>query len=222
MADNYKVTLIGRTPLILHQDDVGWADQMDGWKLHPDNVKKSIPGDDRSPPFRWLGCLHHDGTNVALPSSMLRACLRDAAAQIPTGRGKKTFKAQSQSGTIIGDPYWPLLVNGKMIPVQPFFEGMERRTFDDYQKLAQAYGMILDVRRARIRMAKHIRVRPMLMEWRATGSLGVIDDELTEDVLLRILREAGRSKGLGDWRPGCSTPGTFGMFAVELEPTGSA
>jgi hypothetical protein len=35
-------------------------------------------------------------------------------------------------------------------------------------------------------------------------------------VLSDIFNYAGRYKGLGDWRPGSKTPGTWGMFTAEV------
>lgn len=45
----YEVTITGKTPLILHHDNIEWADQMARWGLDPRNKAKSKAGDDRTP-----------------------------------------------------------------------------------------------------------------------------------------------------------------------------
>lgn len=217
IQQSYVATLSGLTPLLQHQDNIEWADEMDRWKLDPENRATSVPGDDRSPPFRWIGCLYHDGQHVSLPADSIMATLREGGALVPTGRGQKTFKSQTQSGLAIAEPNWPLIVNEKAIPVQPFFDRRDTRTFSEYQKLAAAYGFSLHVKRAKVGMSKHVRVRPMFVRWMATGTIMVLDEQITEDILRMILTNAGKFKGLGDWRPGGRTPGTFGMFNADIE-----
>ena len=63
-ARNYQATIKGMTPLILHKDDVDWADKMDDWKSDPNNKKHSKAGDDRSPAWRWIGCVYHTDNHV--------------------------------------------------------------------------------------------------------------------------------------------------------------
>jgi hypothetical protein len=49
---NYEVTMTGTQPLLLHADDIEWADRMSAWKDDPANKKTSKAGDDRSPAWR--------------------------------------------------------------------------------------------------------------------------------------------------------------------------
>ena len=55
MATRYSVTLVGETPLLMHQDNLAWEDAMMQWRKDPANKKVSVAGDDRSPAFRWIG-----------------------------------------------------------------------------------------------------------------------------------------------------------------------
>ena len=70
---------------------------------------------------------------------------------------------------------------------------------------------------AKIGASKHIRVRPRFDHWSTTGDLVVTDDQITDSALSDIYESAGRYKGLCDWRPGSKTPGTFGMFEVDVQ-----
>src|SRR5882724_8856502 len=109
----YNVTIQGKTPLIMHSDNIEWADQMKAWEMVAANKAASKAGDDRTPAFRWLGTVYHDGTQVVMPSDNVMRCLMAGGARMPTGKGQKTFKAQTQSGIMAPQLYWPLLVKGK-------------------------------------------------------------------------------------------------------------
>ncbi len=215
----YEVTVMGKTPLLMHADNIEWADRMERWKNDPANRKTSKAGDDRSPAFRWLGALYHDGEHVAIPSDNTMRCLMEGGAMVPVpgGRGNKTFKAQTQSGCMVGEPFWKLSVRGKAVPLAPLMALVDEKDFDRHQEMAAKYGFLLFLKRAKIGMSKHIRVRPRFNDWSATGTLNVWDEQITEDVLRQIMEYAGQFKGLGDWRPGGKTPGPFGMYAATVK-----
>jgi len=214
---NYAVTITGKTPLLMHWDNIEWADQMDKWKADPKNKAKSKAGDDRTPAYRWIGTVYHDGNVVSMPSDNLMRCLMEGGAMVPTGKGTKTFKAQTQSGMMVGEPFWAFLLKGKQIPFAKISALTKEPDFDAHQRFAAAHGFILLVKRAKIGQRKHIRVRPQFDEWSTSGTLNVWDDQITTDVLLSIFEYAGRYKGLGDWRPGAKTPGPWGTFTAEIK-----
>lgn len=214
--ETYRVTITGKTPLLMHADNIEWADRMDRWKADPANKNKSKAGDDRSPAFRWLGTLYHDGKQLAIPSDNLMRCLMEGGAMVPTGKGSKTFKAQSQSGCMCGEPFWPLLVRGKAVSLAPLMALEKEADFDRHQSAAAAAGFTLFLKRARIGQTKHIRVRPRFDEWGANGTINVWDEQLKENIVREILTYGGQYRGLGDWRPGSKTPGSYGMFEVEV------
>jgi hypothetical protein len=214
---HYEITLTGKTPLLMHADNIEWADLMEAWKKDPSNKKGSKAGDDRSPAFRWLGSVYHDTKQFMLPTDNFLRAIMGGGAQVPTGRGQKTFKAQTQSGCLTPEAFWPLLVNGQPIPIAPFFEKKEEKSFDQFQTLAAEYGFSLFLKRAKIGNAKHIRVRPRLDNWSTRGELIVTDEQLDLGVLKNILHYTGQYQGLGDWRPGGKTPGPWGMFQSEIK-----
>ena len=44
----YRVTITGTSPLLMHMDNIDWADKMEQWKSDPSSKKESKAGDDRS------------------------------------------------------------------------------------------------------------------------------------------------------------------------------
>ncbi len=214
----YKVKITGTMPLLLHSDNIEWADRMDEWRKNSKNKQKSKAGDDRTPPWRWIGCLYHDKSILTIPCENIMRCIMEGAKDVPTGKGKKTFKAQSQSGIHSGSYQWPLLVAGKTIAMKGINALLdEDLSFAQQIKAVSNLGFSLFMKRARVGQAKHIRVRPRFDEWATIGELVVTDVQITKEILEDILDIGGRLKGLGDWRPGSPTPGPFGMFTAEVE-----
>lgn len=215
----YEVTITGKTPLLMHWDNIEWADKLDAWKNDPANKKNSKAGDDRTPAWRWVGYAYHDGARITIPSENIMRSIMEGGAMVlvPGGRSGKTFKSQSQSGMMCLDHDWPLFVGGREIAVDDVHSLMSVDSFDEHKEAVSALGFDLHVKRAKIGTSKHIRVRPMFREWECRGTLIVTDDQITEQVLRDILTYAGNYKGLCDWRPGSKTPGPFGMFSAEVK-----
>jgi hypothetical protein len=212
--DKYQITLTGKTPLLLHHDDIDWADAMDAWKNDPSNKVGSKAGDDRSPAHRWIGCLYHDGAQLCIPQDNVMRSIMEGGAMVPVPGGKsgKTFKSQTQSGIASPDAYWSLAVAGKSLPYAPVKKLIKEPDFAAHKKAALDMGFSLFVKRAKVGTSKHIRVRPRFDGWSLSGVLLVTDKQITANVLTDILTYAGQYKGLGDWRPGGKTPGPYGMF----------
>jgi hypothetical protein len=215
----YEVTLTGKTPLLMHYDNVEWADFMAEWAAVPENKKMSKPGDDRTPAWRWLGTVYHDGTHLCVPAANIMRSLLEGGAMVPVPGGKhgKTFKAQTQSGMMSVEPFWPLLINNKPIPWAALEALKESKKFPDHKKLAESLGFELLVKRAKIGSSKHVRVRPQFpVGWQLCGRLSVWDEQIEGTVLSDILAYAGQYKGLCDWRPGGRTPGPYGTFEAGI------
>lgn len=215
--EDVKITITGTMPLLMHADNIDWADLMKKWSEKPENKRRSTAGDDRSPAFRWIGCLYHDQGVVTVPSEYLASCAMKGAAEVPTGKRGKSFKELSQSALLWADLHYPLLVGGKGIPIAKIEKGMELETFPEHEALAVELGFVLFKKRARVGMSKHIRVRPRFDNWSLVARAHLVNKQLTKEVLQTIMDEAGRLKGLGDWRPGGKTPGPFGTFKALVE-----
>lgn len=207
--------LTGRTPLLMHADNVEAADELSAWQKDPDNKGLSKPGDDRTPAWTWQTYLYHDGKHLVWPSANLMVCLRQAAAQIILSK-QKTFKEASQAGLAPQDEFLNLEGRNGKIPVAALHE-IRDEPFVAHKEAARLHGFSLDARRAAIGRAKHIRVRPRFDVWTIRGTLDVLlPDLLTKEVIIRLFTLAG-NVGLGDWRPGGRTPGVFGKFTPKVQ-----
>jgi hypothetical protein len=215
----YQFEIEGVTPLLMHHDDITWADQMEAWRNDPENKKASKAGDDRTPSWRWHGCLYHDNRTVCIPQTNLMRALMEGGAMVPVpgAKGNKTFKSQSQSGMMIEEAFLPIIVQGKEIPVAPIFALRDEPDFAKHREAVEGLGFSLFVKRAKVNASKHIRVRPQFSAgWTCSGTVAVWDEQITEASLVQIFDCAGRYKGLGDWRPGGKTPGSFGIFKARV------
>ncbi|MBT3042230.1 MAG: hypothetical protein KME67_05150 [Candidatus Thiodiazotropha sp. (ex Codakia orbicularis)] len=215
----YQVTLTGKTPLLMHQDNIEWADFMSEWINNPENKKASKAGDDRTPAWRWIGAAYHDGNLLGLPQGNIMRSLMEGGAMVPTGKGNKTFKAQTQSGMMSVNPFWHLTTkNNSHIQWADIEPLRQVESFSVQKEQARELGFDLFVKRAKIGSSKHIRVRPIFdAGWKLTGTIAVWDKQITKVILEQILEYAGQYKGLGDWRPGGKTPGPYGMFSAEVK-----
>lgn len=222
----YRLTLEGASPLLMHQDNLAFEAKVKAWQTDPATKALSVPGDDRSPAWRYIGSIYHDGHHIGVPSDNIMTLLREGGAKVSTGKstGDKTFKKATQSGIVLDQQQMDLFIGESKVPVEPFRALIGNNDFVAHVAQAEALGLELLVKRAKVGTAKHVRVRPMFRQWRLEGSLTVLDEEtsgLTEAVLRSILMQAGALVGLGDWRP--SSPrssGTFGRFTPTLTPLG--
>jgi hypothetical protein len=141
----------------------------------------------------------------------------EAGAMVPTGKGKSTFKAKTQSGIQPMAPSFALIVHGKPLPYGPIAALRDETSFANHKAAVKDLGFELSVKRATIGQSKHVRVRPMFSDWATTISLAIIDDQIDNEALAQILDCAGRFKGLGDWRPGSpKRPGPYGQFEASI------
>lgn len=214
---NFRIKLTGTSPLLLHQDNFQWADKLKLWRMDPANKGKSVAGDDRSPAFTWLGCLYMDSGHIVVPSDNIMTLMREGGAKCPTGKGQKTFKSQTQSGILVNEIAWNILVDGKTVPAKPFLDLVTEEDYAIHEQTALGHGFTLFAKRARIGNSKHIRVRPRFENWTVQGTVTVSDEAITEQVLSDIMTFSGRYSGLCDWRPSSKQPGSFGMFSSEVE-----
>lgn len=216
----YKITLNGLTPLLMHSDNLAFNEKIMKWRKDPSNKELSISGDDRTPAWTWVGYLYHDGRNLGMASDNLMTNLRDGGAKVLTGKGKETFKKQTQSGIVLDQQQFDLYLNDKLVPIDKIKELIGNNDFNQHLDIAEELGFELFVKRAKIGQAKHVRVRPLFRNWVVKGSLTVLDEELTgltEDRLRVIYNQAGALCGLGDWRPNSPSSGTFGKFEPIIE-----
>jgi hypothetical protein len=96
--------------------------------------------------------------------------------------GKKTYKDVINSGIAITPEDIPLI------------------TDEEYE---------IDARPVVIQRSRIVRWRPRFNEWKLEFTIDIIDDEnISASILKDILETAGKTKGIGDYRP------RFGRFMV--------
>ena len=217
----YEFKLTGKGSLLMHNDNFIWADSVTKWLTEPANKKRCTSGDDRTPGFIWLGHCYRgipegfDEAIIAIPTPLLSASIRDAGKMTTVpGRGKLTYKSQTQSGMKLVGEHLEMRNNGEVIPwskITPLASVFE---FDEHVTVVEDAGFKLNVGRVKVNRNRHIRVRPVFSKWTVHGVIGIEDDSLTEDVVRMLITNAGMYKGLGDWRPGAPTPGPYGTFEL--------
>lgn len=212
----YKVTLTGLSPLLMHADNIDAEERAKEWSRQ--NKKKSVAGDDRSPAWKWIGYGYYEDNMFAIPSDNIMTAIREGGTQVGVpGQGKKTFKAQTQSGLCVCEFAWPIHINGKPVSTDFLNDLLEEEDFSKHMDSVKKNRFMLFVKRARVGQSKHVRVRPRFDHWSISGTIDVWDDQITTSILEEILKVAGEMKGLCDWRPSSKTPGPYGRFRAEVE-----
>lgn len=166
-----EFTLTGEMPLLMHQDDVELADELEAWRKDPAHKNISKAGDDRSPAWTWQTYCYSDGEHLAIPSANIMVCLRSAGTQMILKK-QKTFKELTQSGLLITSEFCEFTVGGKQIAVSDL-EDMREKDFKAQANECRKHGFRLFVKRARVGSSKHVRVRPRFDSWQVRGTMPV-------------------------------------------------
>lgn len=204
----FQFTLTGFMPLLMHADNIEGSDELQEWRKQPANKGISVPGDDRSPGWTWQTYCYHDGQHIVMPSENVMVALRQAGAQMILKK-QKTFKEITQSGLLISTEACEFRSDGKQIK-WPDIVAMRDRTFSEQSAGCRSLGFDLFVKRARVGISKHVRVRPKFKTWSVSGEIMVLKPEITGEILQQLFELAGKA-GLCDWRPAGKTPGPYGQ-----------
>ncbi len=213
----FDFLLTGRTPLLLHADNLDFSDEIKLWQRDSANKSRSVPGDDRSPAFTWVGSCYHDGEQLVMPTDNLQSCLKSAGSKVIFKR-QTTYKELAVAGLWLEPQFMPLLVGdpGQPVPWAPVMGLKNEPDYREHLAAVRRMGFDLMARRAKIGTSKHVRVRPVFAAWSLAGTVEIVNPDITPDALKDIFRIAG-SVGLGDWRPGCKTPGRYGQFGATVK-----
>jgi hypothetical protein len=205
--------LTGTRSLFIHADNVEAADMLEDARKAPG--RKGKKGDDRDPVWSWKTYLYvHDG-RIVFPSAALMAMLRKGGVDFPMA-GKKTLKAETQASILFEEEYLDLRTHkGKRITAKQI-DAITSEDFDDHKAAAEKLGFVLDVRRAKIRASKNVRVRPKFLPgWTIAAAAHVDVERISEKLFFEVLKYCGRYVGIGDWRPSAPmSPGPHGRFDV--------
>ena len=126
--------------------------------------------------------------NIVIPSVNIKAMIRDAGANYKVKGRRTTFKAMIKAAIDIKPyPYVPLL-DGDGNPNPKW---------------------VVDIRPVVVQRSRILRARPRFDEWRLKFQIINKDPTIIhEETLKKILEDAGKYYGLGDFRP------EFGLFQV--------
>lgn len=142
----------------------------------------------------WRTYLYVTPNNqIYQPSSHIEGCMLKAASQFKvTGRRGKSYKDLFAANVIVSPDK---ILHGVEMPDE---------LDDDADK--QLY---LDVRPVIVQRARVIRLRPTFKPgWKLDFEIQVTDDQLPSEILNDVIVLAGKTVGIGDFRP------KFGRFIV--------
>jgi hypothetical protein len=129
-----------------------------------------------------------DKGKICIPAANIKACIREAGRNYRVKGRKSTFAAMVRAG---------LMIEPAMVPLVDPKTGTQPQWVVDYRPVV--------VQKSRI-----MRARPRFDSWSLEFRIINFDPTVIhKDTLYRILVDAGRFCGLGDYRP------EFGLFAVE-------
>jgi len=211
----FKFTLNGKTPLLIHSDDVIAGDRLQQWRKDPTNKKSSVAGDDRSPAWSWMTYLYHDNNVLTVPTDNLARCMVLAGTQI-TLKKQTTMKSVAASGLFIHEIDMPIVGPMGTVPLSKIV-AIEDMSFAEQVNAVRSLGFDLFVKRAKVGTSKHVRVRPRFNQWSLSGVIEITCPDIREEHLRQMFEIAGTYKGLCDWRPSSPTPGKFGTFTSVVE-----
>lgn len=142
----------------------------------------------------WPEKMHSDSSGeVYIPPMAFKQALDEAsrylALKVP-GRGKTTYTKHFKSGVLC---------------TKPVMLGVQKSDIKGEQLLMNSDG----VRGSGKRVP---RTFPVIPSWSGDVEFAILDDLITEDVFVRILREAGQLIGVGRFRP--QNGGYYGRFSI--------
>lgn len=142
----------------------------------------------------WKGYLYINSEgDIYQPATHLEGCLIKAATGFKVqGQGKKTYKDLFKGSLFVGP--------------DEILHGVKAPDILDFDADKQLY---LDIRPVVIQRARVARIRPCFKAgWKLDFEISILDDQVPANVVNEALQLAGRTVGIGDFRP------RFGRFMV--------
>lgn len=190
------ILITGTSPLLMHNDRL--ASPLDPYarslKIFTGKRVKTDADYEEMAKIEFKGGLYwNQEIGPYVPGSNVLRCLVEGARL--TKQGKSVERAVS-----ITETYCPLIYNGP------------REVDKLYQDKNNVHQSMV-----KIGSSRNLRTRPMFRDWKlevpASLDLGLLE---SLETFSEICVAAGRSAGLGDWRPSSPHGGTFGRFEAEV------
>lgn len=198
------LTLEGITAILMHRYTVG----MSSGNIEEELPPISGPLGKRDYSDEWLKTILSSNfeseldllnRTVIMPDYYLQACFREAGKKIKI-KGNLTAKSIMVTGFRMDNVEYPILYNG----------GNKLTVKDVYEK-----GWLHEAG-VTIGTSKVDRTRSYIpTPWSIKVTADVNIKDLPINLLESVVNIAGREKGLGDWRPGAKTPGSYGQFRLK-------
>jgi hypothetical protein len=195
MLNEYEITLVfGPTKTIMHRAGR--------------NVPELKPNEDYSEEWLFTAWYSEEQElegipkmerNIVLPSDIIAACIRDAAAQFKIkGGGGKSYKSIVASGIIFKNEEFIVNQNGQNLTMQM----IKNKKY-------------LMSKQVKIKSSRVNRTRAIIPPGcKVSIKYSIQHKDLTEEKVKQIFEHAGVDKGIGDWRPSAPKPGPYGQFTV--------
>jgi hypothetical protein len=144
----------------------------------------------------WRNKVHSDKDgNVVITPFMIKNMISDVAKFLSVkikGKGQQTYTKHFEAGIIVYEN----------MPI-----GIKKENVDGQWMHVPSDGKRGGSKRV-------MKCFPVIQEWEGTIDIQIVDETITQDVLLEHLTEAGKFIGLGSLRP--RNNGIFGRFEVEI------
>lgn len=187
MYSHVMVRIVSLAPLLMH--NVRLSDPLNEFALALKKVssvrKKELTHHQEMSEIEFKGGSYSDeGGHPIIPGEMLEATIVNGAKKNKLGK-------QSKSAILV-DGAFKLEYEGPKT-VEKLWEG----------------GKHIDRRAVSVNNSKIMRTRPRFDKWALNFKLSYLPDQMKEDEVRTAVENAGRSAGIGDYRP------KFGRFEIE-------
>jgi len=188
-VDTIKFRIIGSQPVMMHNGRL--ANPLDPYtkacKRISSKTKKSDEDYEKLSRIEWEGGLYFDERGIFFPAENIFACLIEG--------GKRTRKGKEVERKVE-------VVEDAILQ----YEGMPKRFTTSDSGLDKLAEKFRDMRMVRIKGTRILRTRPFFPKWSLEFT---VETELDPDVLVEIVRDAGRYARLGDFRK------RYGRFTID-------
>lgn len=194
-----KMDWTGTTPMLMHNEQL--ANPMNEYTIALSALtskrKKTLSDHWEISRLEWEAGLYvHEGV-IQLPARMIHSCIVEGAKM--NKNGKKLKEGAMPSAT-----HYPLEYGSPVLRLDG--NAMPNPSLDKHWK-EYFYQATVGISKSRV-----MRTRPKFNRWGI--EVGIIFDEnhISREELIQAAENAGRYKGLGDYRP------MFGRFAAKVLP----
>lgn len=190
---NIKLTIVGLTPLMMHNDQLANPRNDYARALKEITGKRTKTDEDYDEIARieFMGGIYYSATSgVHMPDRCLRKSIENGATIIKKGTAIKR-------GVVILENELPLLYSGPKTPKELF-----------------AIKDFVDTRTAGNQGSRIVRTRPIFPQWSLKATVQYNPQVINEADLKQSIENSGALIGIGDYRP-FPSGGSYGKFKID-------